>query len=135
MDKRRAIQIMTNAAKLYRDNLEDQKLMFLYGIPAEVKRKAQTEGGCIGFVRDKNTMLNVPNTLLKKDIRDVTEQPTMKIYAVLSKGYTEEKYSVWEKTDKEINLRNYCLAESIETRIARKKGGKTKEIDMEKRTK
>jgi len=36
MDKRRAIQIMTNAAKLYRDNLEDQKLMFLYGIPAEV---------------------------------------------------------------------------------------------------
>lgn len=234
MDKRRAIQIMTNAAKLYRDNLEDQKLMFLYGIPAEVKRKAQTEGGCldviriyevvfhtynfmhltgvrrnvatiasathfyqkciahrltekdfmfapdgsseqkldilestmqiktkatmigeftdrgpslftekvagnicgcIGFVQDKNTMLNVPNTLLKKDIRDVTEQPTMKIYAVLSKGYTEEKYSVWEKTDKEIDLRNYCLAESIETRIARKKGGKTKEIDMEKRTK
>jgi len=48
---------------------------------------------------------------------------------------TEEKYSVWEKTDKEIDLRNYCLAESIETRIARKKGGKTKEIDMEKRTK
>ena len=28
MDKRRAIQIMTNAAKVYRDNLEDQKLMF-----------------------------------------------------------------------------------------------------------
>ena len=28
--------------------------------------------GCIGFVQDKNTKLNVPNTLLKKDIRDVT---------------------------------------------------------------
>ena len=27
--------------------------------------------GCIGFVQDKNTKLNVPNTLLKKDIRDV----------------------------------------------------------------
>lgn len=26
--------------------------------------------GCIGFVQDKNTKLNVPNTLLKKDIRD-----------------------------------------------------------------
>ena len=26
--------------------------------------------GCIGFVKDKNTKLNVPNTLLKKDIRD-----------------------------------------------------------------
>ena len=44
----------------------------------------------------------------------------MKIYAVLSKGYTEEKYSVWEKTDKEINLRKYCLPECIEERISRK---------------
>ena len=26
--------------------------------------------GCIGFVQDKNTKLNVPNTLLKKDIRE-----------------------------------------------------------------
>ncbi len=218
MEKRRAIQIMTNAAKLYRDNLEDQKIMFLYGVPAEVKRKAQTEGGrldvirayevvfhtynfmhltgvkrnadttasaiqfyqkclakrlseddfmfakdgssaqkldilenmmqikgkakmlgeftdrgpslytekvagnvcgCIGFVQDKNTRLNVPNTLLKKDIREVTGSPMMKVYAVLSKGYTEKKYSVWERVDKEIDLRNYYLAECIEERIAR----------------
>ena len=28
--------------------------------------------GCIGFVKDRHTKLNVPNTLLKKDIRDVT---------------------------------------------------------------
>lgn len=27
--------------------------------------------GCIGFVKDRNTGLNVPNTFLKKDIRDV----------------------------------------------------------------
>ena len=164
MDKRRAIQIMTRAAGLYRENLEDQKVLFLYGIPAEVRRKIKnaekplplnvyevafhrhnflhlsgvrinsaeiasaihfyekcigkrlTENdfsfaengstgqkldilermmlikrnammigdftdrgpylysekaagnvcGCIGFVKDRNTMLNVPNTLLKK---------------------------------------------------------------------
>lgn len=212
MDKRKAIQIMTKAARLYRDNLEDRKVLFLYGIPAEVKKQLRTAGerltaikayevvfhtynfmhltgvklnanttasaihfyqkcldnrlteedfsfardgssaqkldilenmmqiktkatmigeftdrgprlftekvagnvcGCIGFVQDKNTKLNVPNTLLKKDIRDVTEQPTKKIYAVLSKGYTEDKYSVREKVDKEIDLRESCLPEEI----------------------
>ena len=30
MDKRRAIQIMTKAADIYRNNLEDQKVLFLY---------------------------------------------------------------------------------------------------------
>ena len=34
MDKRRAIQIMTKAAEIYRDNLEDQKVLFLYGLPS-----------------------------------------------------------------------------------------------------
>lgn len=175
MDKRRAIQIMTKAAQLYKENLEDQKVLFLYGLPREVKKQLQEKGkilssvqgyevafhrynflhltgvrlnkkttasaihfyqkcldkrltendfsfakdgstgqkldilermmlikknvtmigeftdrgpklftekaagnvcGCIGFVQDKNTKLNVPNTLLKKDIRDVTAQPT-----------------------------------------------------------
>ena len=37
MDKRRAIQIMTKAAQLYKENLEDQKVLFLYGLPREVK--------------------------------------------------------------------------------------------------
>ena len=184
MDKRRVIQIITKAAELYRDNLEDQKVLFLYGIPFEVRNELQTEEkvllsikgfevafhrynflhltgvrlnkngtasaihfyqkcldkrltendfvlakdgstrqkldilenmmlikknatmigeftgigprlftekvagnvcGCIGFVKDRNTNLNVPNTLLKKDIRDVTAQPTYKIFAVVSK--------------------------------------------------
>ena len=35
------------------------------------------------FVQDRNTNLNVPNTLLKKDIRDVTAQPTYKVFAVV----------------------------------------------------
>ncbi len=32
MDKRRAIQIMTKASQLYKENLEDQKVLFLYGL-------------------------------------------------------------------------------------------------------
>ena len=186
MDKRRAIQIMTKAAQLYKEHLEDQKVLFLYGLPKEVNKQLQesnkilssvqgyevvfhrynflhltgvrlnkketasaihfyqkcldkrlTENdfvfakdgstgqkldilermmlikknvtmigeftdrgpklytekaagnicGCIGFVKDKNTKLNVPNTLLKKDIRDVTAQPTYKVFAVISKHY------------------------------------------------
>ena len=41
MDKRRAIQIMTKAAQLYKENLEDQKVLFLYGLPREVKKQLQ----------------------------------------------------------------------------------------------
>lgn len=44
MDKRRAIQITTKAAEMYRNNLEDQKVLFLYGIPSDVKKQLQTEG-------------------------------------------------------------------------------------------
>lgn len=41
MDKRRAIQIMTRAAQLYKEHLEDQKVLFLYGLPKEVKKQLQ----------------------------------------------------------------------------------------------
>ncbi|MCR4652522.1 MAG: hypothetical protein K5744_02395 [Eubacterium sp.] len=47
---------------------------------------------------------NVPNTLLKKDIRTVSSKPQKKIYAVLSKKYSENKYSIVEKCDKSIEL-------------------------------
>ena len=154
MDKRRAIQIMTKAAQLYKEHLEDQKVLFLYGLPKEVNKrltendfsfakdgstgqkldilermmlikknvtmmgeftdrgpKLYTEKaagnicGCIGFVKDKNTKLNVPNTLLKKDIRDVTAQPTYKVFAFISKHYTDEKYTKLVKMDKCIDLK------------------------------
>ena len=39
MDKRQAIQILTRAAGLYRNNLEDQKVLFLYGMPGEIKKQ------------------------------------------------------------------------------------------------
>lgn len=220
MDKRHAIQIITKAAELYRENLEDQKILFLYGQPSEVRKQLQTEEkvlssirgyevafhrynflhltgvrlnksetasaihfyekcldkrlteqdfslakdgstgqkldilesmmqikknvtmigeftdrgsklftekvagnvcGCIGFVQDRNTKLNVPNTLLKKDIRDVTAQPTYKVFAVISKHYTEDKYSIFTKLDKNIKLNECHFSEKIENLIVRYK--------------
>lgn len=218
MDKRRAIQIMTKAAQLYRDNLEDEKILFLYGLPSEVKMELQTQNkilssikgyevafhrynflhltgvrlnknviasaihfyekcldkrltendfsfakdgstgqkldilenmmllkknatmigeftdkgpklfaekaagnvcGCIGFVKDKNTRLNVPNTLLKKDIRDVIAQPAYKVFAVISKHYTDEKYSVFSILDKMIDINQCHFSDEIENLIER----------------
>lgn len=220
MDKRRAIQTMTKAAELYRDNLEDQKVLFLYALPSEIKRELKTERkilssiryyevafhrynflhltgvklnknetvsaihfyekcldkrltehdfvlakdgstgqkldilermmlikknstmigdftdigkklytekvtgnvcGCIGFVKDRNTELNVPNTLLKKDIRNVTAQPTYKVFAVVSKHYTENKYSMFDKIDKSIDIECCRFPEDIENLIDRKR--------------
>ncbi len=219
-NKRHAIQIITKAAELYRENLEDQKILFLYGQPSEVRKQLQTEEkvlssiqgyevafhrynflhltgvrlnksetasaihfyekcldkrlteqdfslakdgstgqkldilesmmqikknvtmigeftdrgpklftekvagnvcGCIGFVQDRNTKLNVPNTLLKKDIRDVTAQPAYKVFAVISKHYTEDKYSIFTKLDKNIKLNECHFSEKIENLIVRNK--------------
>ena len=218
MDKRRAIQIMTKAAQLYKEHLEDQKVMFLYGVPSEINKqllagtkilssmekyevvfhrgnflhltgvklnkkevssaihfyekcldKRLTENdfslakdgsagqkldilesmmgikrcatmigefsdrgpmlftekvagnvrGCIGFIKDRNTKLNVPNTLLKKDIRDITRKPMQKIYAILSKNYTADKYTQVEKLDKDIDLKKCHFIEEIENIISR----------------
>ena len=66
---------------------------------------------CIGFVIDRNTGLNVPNTLLNKDIRDVVVKPVQKIYAVFSKMYMDEKYSLIEKMDKALWERKYTFRE------------------------
>ena len=203
MDKKKAISVITKAAKLYHENLEDQKVLFVYGVPAtinkQIAQKAEiitdlqfyevafhrsnflhltgviinkettassinfyekcldgrlseddfmlsrdgtteqkldviesmmnlkkvasmigefTDHGpklysekvagnvcaCMGFVTDGYTKLNVPNTLLKKDIRDVSSKPQQKIFAVMSKKYTDDKYSVIEKCDKTLEL-------------------------------
>jgi len=177
MDKRKAIQAMTRAAALYHADLEDQKVIFLYGVPAEVRKQLQAGSGrllsikgyevafhrynflhltgvrlnmmglkqnvtmigdftdrgpklftekaagnvcgCIGFVKDRNTRMNVPNTLLKKDIREVTASPVQKVYAVLSKSYTAERYSVLEKVDKGIDIKKCFFTEEIEKRLER----------------
>ena len=61
----------------------------------------------------------MPNTLLKKDIRDVIASPVQKVYAVISKGYTEEKYSVLEKADKNLHLTEVFFSEEIERMLNR----------------
>ena len=84
-----------------------------------IEKAAGNVCGCIGFVQDKNTKLNVPNTLLKKDIRDVTAQPTYKVFGVISKHYTDDKYSHISKLDKSIDLMKCQFVEEIESLIER----------------
>ena len=38
MNKKKAISIITKAARLYHENLEDQKVLFIYGIPSEIRK-------------------------------------------------------------------------------------------------
>lgn len=220
MNKIHAIKIIIKAARLYRDHLEDQKILFLYGLPKDVKNQLQSQNnilssiqgyevafhtynflhltgvqlnkknicsanhfynkclaarlsendfsfskngstiqkldileemmlikdkatmigeftdkgpklytekvagnirGCIGFVKDKNTKLNVPNTLLKKDIRNVTSNPTCKVFAVLSKSYTDDKYINISKMDKSIDLKSCHFSSTIENMLDRRK--------------
>ena len=220
MNKKQAIQIITRAVESYRDNLEDQKVLFLYGIPSEVKKqilkqekilsaiqyyevvfhrhnflhltgvrlnknnvasaihfyqkaldrrltendfsfasdgstaqkldilermtlikknvsmigefmdrgpKLFTEKiagnicGCIGFVKDKNSKLNVPNTLLKKDIRDVMTKPIYKVFIVASKNYMDDKYLHFNKIDKSIDLKCCRFEDTVESLLGRDK--------------
>ncbi len=39
MDKKKAISIITKAAKLYHKNLEDQKVLFIYGVPSIINKQ------------------------------------------------------------------------------------------------
>lgn len=57
-----------------------------------------------GLLQDAYTKLNVPNNLLKKDIRDVASKPTKKVYAIPGKKYTFEKCSIIEKCDKRLEI-------------------------------
>ena len=41
MDKKRVISIITKAAKSYHENLEDQKVLFVYGVPSEAKKQIE----------------------------------------------------------------------------------------------
>ncbi|EET59767.1 hypothetical protein BRYFOR_08139 [Marvinbryantia formatexigens DSM 14469] len=46
--------------------------------------------------------------------------PVQKVYAIISKEYKEEKYSVLEKLDKGITLENSFFSEDIECLLERK---------------
>ena len=63
--------------------------------------------------------IDVPNTLLKNDIQDVVANPVQKIYAVFSKMYMDEKYSVAEKMDKSFRGTKILFSEEIEKLLER----------------
>lgn len=81
------------------------------------EKVAGTVCACIGFVEDSYTKLNVPNTLLKKDIRDVCAKPQQKIYMILSKDYESAKYTTLEKIDKNIEFGKIILPKEIQEKI------------------
>ena len=39
MDKRRITSIITESAKLYHENLEDKKILFVYAVPSEIYKQ------------------------------------------------------------------------------------------------
>ena len=218
MDKKKALQIIVQAAGLYKTNLENRKVLFLYGVPSEVRRQIESDMttlscieyyeaafrranflhltgvhfnpaqvksaahfydkcisgrlsekdfampsdgtadqkldiiismmsihktatmignftgigprlysekaagnvfGCMGFVKDKHTGVNVPNTLLKKDIRDITGEPKKKIFVTMIKPYADNKFKDVAKADKSIDFMTMRFCEDIEAMIER----------------
>jgi len=110
MDKKRAIHILTKSAQLYKEHLEDRKLLFVYGVPSDINRQLKLQ-------KQELNGLNVPNTFLNKDIRDITASPIKKIYAIFSKSYREKQYSVVQKLDKAVNLQTCSLGKEIDDMI------------------
>lgn len=72
---------------------------------------------CMGFVKDSEFKMYVPNTVLKKDIRDVTDD-RKKIIAVLKKDINEKLYKniTYLKQNYQINdiLKNDGINENID---------------------
>lgn len=69
MDKRRAIQIMTKAAQLYKEHLEDQKVLFLYGLPKEVKNQLQEKGKLLSSIQGYEVAFHRYNVLHLTGVR------------------------------------------------------------------
>lgn len=69
MDKRRAIQIMTKAASLYHKNLEDQKILFLYGVPVEVRKQMMEESKKLSSIKSYEVAFHRYNFLHLTGVR------------------------------------------------------------------
>ena len=63
MDKRRAVQIIVKAAGLYHLNLEDQKVLFLYGIPSKVEKQLNIEGDRLPAIKSYEVVFHRYNFL------------------------------------------------------------------------
>lgn len=100
MDKRRAIQVMTKAAKLYRENLEDQKVLFLYAMPFEIKKELQTEGKVLSSVKAYEVAFHRYNFLHLTGVKLNKSKTVSAIHfyeKCLDKRLTEADF-FWQKT-------------------------------------
>lgn len=87
MDKRRAIQIMTKAAQLYKENLEDQKVLFLYGLPREVKKQLQEKGKILSSVHGYEVAFHRYNFLHLTGVRLNKKTIVFAIHFIYSQCY------------------------------------------------
>lgn len=78
-----------------------------------------TTNGCMGFVYSKEDRVNVPNTLLNKDIREIIPKPNNKIYAIFYRNIKKNKYSNISKLDRDIDFTTFKFTSEIEKRVDR----------------
>lgn len=57
------------------------------------EKVAGSISACVGFVLDNNTRFYVPNTVLKRDTRDVTQSKYSRILVTLQKGTADAVYT------------------------------------------
>ena len=63
-----------------------------YNIYLKTEKLAGNVNACMGFKKDIKLNIYVPNTALKKDIREITNNRS-KIIAILKKKHTDKLYS------------------------------------------
>ena len=65
--------------------------------------------GCMGFVKEGH--LYIPNTVIKEDIRDITEKPQKRMMAIFSKKISEKWYNKITYLAKDVDLDMLGLSE------------------------
>ena len=70
---------------------------------------------CLGFVSENN--FYIPNTVLREDIRDVTNRPQSRILAVFKKEIREQQYSSCTYLAKGISLDYLSSSETLKPKI------------------
>ena len=97
MNKQRAIQIITRAAELYKNNLEDQKILFLYGIPSHVKKDLQTQTGYLPSINSYEVAFHRCNFLHLTGVKLNTNTVASSIHfyeKCIKKRLTENDFSL-----------------------------------------
>ena len=71
---------------------------------------------CMGFVKNKETNLYIPNTALKRDIRDITKD-MKKVIAILKKDFNEKQYKNITYLKKGYNIDEILNDEKIRQKV------------------